>query len=120
MPKIVSLEDLHTIKESAKVEFAARAEGKTRIVVGLGTCGIAAGARDILHALMEELQKNSPAEVTIETTGCAGTCRLEPIVSVIRDGAVPVVYVNVKPSDAARIVSGHIVNGQVVQDLIAV
>ena len=119
MPKIASLEDLREIKKSAEVELAHRAEGKIRIVVGLGTCGIAAGARDIIKALMEELQKHSSTEITIETTGCAGTCQLEPIVSVIRDGAVPVVYVNVKPSDAARIVS-HTLSGQVVQDLLAV
>ncbi|MDR1874802.1 MAG: (2Fe-2S) ferredoxin domain-containing protein [Synergistaceae bacterium] len=118
MPKITSLADLRKIKESASDQTAARSEGKTRVIVGLGTCGIAAGARVVMQALMEELQKRSLLSVSVETTGCIGMCQNEPLVDVIRDGASRITYGRVKPEDAARIVVDHIVNGQIVQDLV--
>jgi NADP-reducing hydrogenase subunit HndB len=117
MPKIGSLADLRKIKESATDQTAARSEGKTRIIVGLGTCGIAAGARSVMQALMEALQKRSRNDVSIETTGCIGMCQNEPLVDVIKDGT-RITYGRVKPVDAARIVADHIVNGQIVQDLV--
>jgi NADP-reducing hydrogenase subunit HndB len=117
MPKIGSLADLRKIKESATDQTAARSEGKTRIIVGLGTCGIAAGARSVMQALMEALQKRSRNDVSVETTGCIGMCQNEPLVDVIKDGT-RITYGRVKPVDAARIVADHIVNGQIVQDLV--
>jgi len=118
MAKIESLADLRKIKESAAARMAARGEGKTRVIVGLDTCGIAAGARLVMQAIMEELQKQSLPGVTVETTGCIGMCRSEPLVDVIREGAPRITYGRVKPSDAARIVADHIVNGQAVQELL--
>ena len=118
MAKIESLADLRKIKESAAARMAARGEGKTRVIVGLDTCGIAAGARLVMQAIMEELQKQSLPGVTVETTGCIGMCRSEPLVDVIREGAPRITYGRVKPSDAARIVADHIVNGQSVQELL--
>lgn len=118
MPKIGNLADLRKIKESAADQTAARSEGRTRIIVGLGTCGIAAGARTVMQALMEELQKRSLTDVTVETTGCIGMCQEEPLVDVIREGTSRITYGRVKPSDASRIVADHIVNGQIVQDLV--
>lgn len=118
MAKISSLADLRKIKESAADQTAARSEGRTRIIVGLGTCGIAAGAREVMQALMEELQKRSLGSVTVETTGCIGMCQQEPLVDVIREGTSRITYGRVKPSDSARIVVDHIVNGQIVQDLV--
>ena len=118
MPKIGNLADLRKIKESAAEQIAARSEGSTRVIVGLGTCGIAAGARPVMQAFMEELQKRSLFGVTVETTGCAGMCQSEPLVDVIRDKAPRITYGRVKPSDAAGIVADHIVNGRVVQDLV--
>ena len=118
MPKIGNLAELRKIKESASDEIAARNEGKTRVIVGLGTCGISAGARTVMQAIMEELRRRSLPGVTVETTGCIGMCQNEPMVDVIRDGASRISYGKVKPSDAARIVTEHIVNGQIVQDLV--
>ena len=118
MPKITNLADLRKIKETAADQTAARSEGRTRVIVGLGTCGIAAGARAVMQALMEELQKRSLSSVTVETTGCIGMCQSEPLVDVIREGNSRITYGRVKPSDAARIVTDHIVNGQIVQDLL--
>ncbi|MDR3231561.1 MAG: (2Fe-2S) ferredoxin domain-containing protein [Synergistaceae bacterium] len=118
MPKVTSLADLRKIKEAASDQTAARSEGRTRIIVGLGTCGIAAGARTVMQALMEELQKRSLNSVSVETTGCIGMCQNEPLVDVIREGTSRITYGRVKPSDAARIVVDHIVNGQIVQDIV--
>jgi NADP-reducing hydrogenase subunit HndB len=70
-----------------------------------------------MQALMEELQKRALTDVTVETTGCIGMCQAEPLVDVIRGGDARITYGHVKPSDAARIVADHIVNGQIVQDL---
>ena len=118
MAKIGSLADLRKIKEEAAVQLAARGESKTCVIVGLGTCGIAAGARAVMRAFMEELQKRHIIDVTVKTAGCAGMCRSEPLVEVIREGAPRVTYGRVKPSDVARIVADHIVGGKVVQDLL--
>jgi len=118
VPKITNLADLRKIKETAADQTSARSEGRTRVIVGLGTCGIAAGARTVMQALMEELQKRSLSEVTVETTGCIGMCQSEPLVDVIRAGSSRITYGRVKPEDAARIVADHIVNDRIVQDLL--
>jgi len=116
LPKITSLEDLRKIKEQAKDLTSARSGGKTRIIVGMGTCGIAAGARDVMTAILAELDKRGLKEVTVETTGCIGMCQKEPLVDVIRPGEPRITYGNVEPKDAARIVAEHLVNGNVVED----
>jgi NADP-reducing hydrogenase subunit HndB len=116
LPKITSLEDLRKIKEQAKDLTSARSGGKTRIIVGMGTCGIAAGARDVMTAILAELDKRGLKEVTVETTGCIGMCQKEPLVDVIRPGEPRITYGNVEPKDVARIVAEHLVNGNVVED----
>jgi NADP-reducing hydrogenase subunit HndB len=86
----------------------------TRIVVGMATCGIAAGARPVLLAIMDEIKKHDLSDVVVAQTGCIGMCRLEPIVEVYRPGEEKVTYVKVNPSKAIRIVNEHIINGKVV------
>jgi NADP-reducing hydrogenase subunit HndB len=116
LPKITSLEDLRKIKEQAKDLTSARSGGKTRIIVGMGTCGIAAGARDVMTAILAELDKRGLKDVTVETTGCIGMCQKEPLVDIIRPGEPRITYGNVEPKDVARIVAEHLVNGNVVED----
>ena len=116
MPKIRSLEDLRKIKESAKDLTAARSEGKTRIIIGMGTCGIAAGARAVMDAVMAELSKRGLKDVSVETTGCIGMCQQEPLLDVIHAGQPRITYGKVSPEDVARIISDHVVNGKVVED----
>lgn len=87
----------------------------TRIVVGMATCGIAAGARPVLLTIMDEVQKHGLADVAVAQTGCIGMCRLEPIVEVYKPGEEKVTYVLVNPSKAIRIVNEHIMNGKVVE-----
>ncbi len=116
MPRIRNLEDLRKIKESATDLTAARSEGKTRIIIGMGTCGIAAGARAVMNAVMNELAKRDLKDVSVETTGCIGMCQQEPLLDVIHAGQPRITYGKVSPEDVARIVSDHVVNGRVVDD----
>lgn len=88
----------------------------TRIVVGMATCGIAAGARPVLMSLMDEVAKRNLKDVTISQTGCIGVCRLEPIVEVYKPGQEKVTYVKMTPELASKIVTEHVVNDRVVKD----
>ena len=110
-----SLAELQAIKEKMKDKVVLR-EGTnaTRVVVGMATCGIAAGARPVLTAIMEEVSKRNLEHVAVTQTGCIGVCRLEPIVEVMVPGQEKVTYVKVDPKKAAEIVNEHIVNGRVV------
>jgi NADP-reducing hydrogenase subunit HndB len=88
-----------------------------RVVVGMATCGIAAGARPVMNAFVEELAKRKLSDVSVTMTGCIGVCRLEPIVEIFDAEGTKVTYVKMTPEKAARIVSEHLVNGRVCQDL---
>ena len=97
LPKIRNLEDLRKLKEEAKDLTSARSGGKKKLIVGMGTCGIAAGAREVLTAILNELDKRGIKDVAVETTGCIGMCQYEPLVDIIRPGEPRVTYGNVKP-----------------------
>lgn len=114
-----SLDDLKKIKERAQAMTELR-EGneEVRIIVGMGTCGIAAGARDTLAAVMEEIRVRGLRHVVVTQTGCIGMCELEPIVDVVRQGEAKVTYGRVTPEKARQIVASHVVNGQVVKELV--
>ena len=88
----------------------------TRIVVGMATCGIAAGARPVMLAFIEELKKRGIENVTVAQTGCVGMCRLEPMVDVYVKGQEKVTYVHMTPEKVARVVNDHIVNGRPVDE----
>lgn len=112
-----SLADLAKLREEAlkKVNIRGERKGK-RIVVGMATCGIAAGARPVLNALVEEVQKRNLNDVEVAQTGCIGVCRLEPIVEVYDENNEKVTYVEVTPEKAQKIIVDHIVNGQIVKE----
>ena len=114
LPKIRNLEDLRKLKEEAKDLTSARSGGKKKIIVGMGTCGIAAGAREVLTAILNELDKRGSKDVAVETTGCIGMCQYEPLVDIIRPGEPRVTYGNVKPEDVSRIIAEHLINGNIV------
>ena len=110
-----SLEELLAIKEKAQAQIAARdADGNDgiRVVVGMATCGIAAGARPVLKALTEEIAKRSIKNVSVTQTGCIGMCQYEPIVEVFEPGKEKITYVQVDAEKAVKIVTDHIVNGK--------
>jgi len=114
--KIKSLEDLRRIRESSRDLSSARSGGETVIIIGMGTCGIAAGARDILAEVMAELSRRNIDGVAVQTTGCIGMCQDEPLLDVIRGGQ-RVTYGRVKPEDVPTIIAEHVVNGKVVDKL---
>ena len=111
-----SLEDLKKIRENMQNQMNIRHEDaeRTRVVVGMATCGIAAGARPVLNALVEEVAKRNLQHVVVTQTGCIGVCRLEPIVEVFEPGKEKVTYVKMDAEKAKKIVSEHLVNGRVV------
>lgn len=114
-----SLAELEAIRNRIKnqVEVRKDNEGETvRIVVGMATCGIAAGARPVLSALVEEVNKRGLSNVSVAQTGCIGMCRLEPIVEVTVPGKDKVTYVKMTEEKAKKIVADHVVNGNVVTE----
>ena len=88
----------------------------TRVVVGMATCGIAAGARPVMLAFVEELKKRGIENVTVAQTGCVGMCRLEPMVEIYVKDQEKVTYVHLDPDKVARVVGEHIVNGKPVDE----
>ena len=112
-----SIAELEAIRQRTLDQVNLRREHEgTRIVVGMATCGIAAGARPVLLAFMDEISKRKLLDVTVTQTGCIGMCRLEPIVEITCPGKEKVTYVHVKPEMVARIVSEHVVNGNPVEE----
>lgn len=113
-----SLAELTKLRDESLKRVDLRKERKgTRIVVGMATCGIAAGARPVLAALMDEAQKRGLKDVEITQTGCIGVCRLEPLVEVYKEGEDKVTYVELTEEKARRIIAEHIVNGHIVTEL---
>jgi len=115
MPKLKSIEDLQRIREQAKEDFKIRTETGTKIIVGMGTCGIAAGARETMHAILEELQKRE-IDAHVTTVGCIGMCSKEPLVDIEQAGQPRITYCNVHPPMIPRLIEEHLINGSVVQE----
>lgn len=115
--KLTSREELKKYREEAKKQVSARTTENIRIIVGMGTCGIAAGARDVMTAILEEINKRN-LQVTVTQTGCIGMCEQEPLVDVQRPGEERVTYGKVTPADAARIIVGHVMHGNIVEDIV--
>ena len=108
-----TLEELMALRDAAKANMTTRDDSSEviRIVVGMATCGIAAGARPIMAKFVEETAKRGLTNVTVAQTGCIGMCRFEPIAEVIVPGKEKVTYVQLTEEKVARIVADHIVNG---------
>ncbi|MBR2951390.1 MAG: (2Fe-2S) ferredoxin domain-containing protein [Clostridia bacterium] len=113
-----SLAELSAIREKMKGKIALR-EGSsdTRIVVGMATCGIAAGARPVLNAFVEEINNAGlVGDVTVTQTGCIGICQYEPVVEIYAPGKEKVTYVKMTPEKAREVVEKHIKNGVVISE----
>ncbi|MEG1560021.1 MAG: (2Fe-2S) ferredoxin domain-containing protein [Clostridia bacterium] len=112
-----TLAELEAIRKKTLDTIGFRKENDgTRIVVGMATCGIAAGARPVLVAFMDEVTSRGLQNVVVAQTGCIGVCRLEPIVEVYKPGEEKVTYVKVTPDMVGRIITEHIVNNNVVTE----
>ena len=113
-----TLEELMALRDAAKANLTARDDSTeiTRVVVGMATCGIAAGARPVMNKFVEEITKRNIQHVTVAQTGCIGMCRFEPIAEVLVPGKEKVTYVQLTEEKVARIVVDHLVNGNPVAE----
>ena len=114
-----SIEELMAIRDKTRKNMTVRedtGDSKIRVVVGMATCGIAAGARPVLNAFVDEIAKRDVKGVSVQQTGCIGMCQYEPIVEVTEPGKEKVTYVKMTPEKAVRDVNDHIVNGNPVAE----
>ena len=116
MPKL-SLEDLKTIREKARASRNLGKDGsfRAKVTVHMGTCGIAAGAREIMNTFMQEIESRDIGDVNLTTSGCAGLCSHEPMATVELAGKIPVKYIDLDPDKAREIFQEHVVGQQPVR-----
>ena len=119
MPTIKSIEDLKRIREEAlKKQEIKSSSGQKKIIVGMGTCGIAAGARVTMKAILEKIEKDNLSGIVVTQTGCIGICEMEPIVQIQIGDSPKVTYGKVTKDIAERIIDEHVLAGQVVKDYV--
>ena len=114
---MINIQDLHSIKKK-NIERVNQGPTRktTRIIVGMATCGIAAGADPVYEAIIDEVNKLGLRNVIVVKTGCIGVCRLEPIVEVIKPGEEKVTYVKMSPYKGRRVVASHVLTGAIIDD----
>lgn len=113
-----SLAELQALRDKARSQMNVREtdDNAIRVLVGMATCGIAAGARPVLTTMVDEVAKRGLQNVTVTQTGCIGICQYEPVVEVLVPGQEKVTYVKMTPEKAVRVINDHIVNGNVVNE----
>lgn len=117
MPKL-TIEDLKKIKEEHKATFTLREGGyRAKVTIHMGTCGIAAGARKVMEALLDEIAKNNVTDIIVTTSGCAGLCSKEPMATVEIINEAPVKYCYLNDEKIRKIFKEHLMGGKVVEDL---
>ena len=115
MPKLTSLDDLKRVREEAQRDIKVRLQTGTTITVGMGTCGIAAGARETMHAILDELQKRQ-IDAHVVTVGCIGLCASEPLVDIEQAGGTRISYGNIGPERVPHLIEEHLINNKVVEE----
>ncbi len=113
MPKLKSLDELRQLRTQLQQEIKTRTETNTTIIIGMGTCGIAAGAREVMQAFLNELSARQ-IDAHVVTTGCIGMCSKEPLVDIQQGDGPRITYGNVHPDMVPRIIEEHIIQGNVV------
>ncbi len=111
-----SIADIKAIRDKMQSQIVVRdkdTNDETRIIVGMATCGISAGARPVFNTLMDEVAKRQLKNVKVVRTGCLGMCRLEPIVEVLQPGQDKITYCRVTPAKAKEIIEKHIIGGNI-------
>ena len=112
-----SIKDLEAIRQRTLAEVNLRNDRHgIRVVVGMGTCGISAGARPVMMEFVEEIKRRGVQDAMVTQTGCIGVCRLEPMVEVYMPGQEKVTYVKMKPDMVPTVVEQHLVHHNVVTD----
>jgi NADP-reducing hydrogenase subunit HndB len=115
MPKIMTLEDFKKLREDARRDIRIRSQTGTKIIIGMGTCGIAAGARETMHAILEELNKRR-IDAHVTTVGCIGMCAFEPLVDIEQAGGSRITYGKIHPENVPRLIEEHLIQGRVIED----
>ncbi|MFC1691914.1 ferredoxin [Candidatus Latescibacterota bacterium] len=116
MPKI-KIEDLDKISERIRKTTVLReGAGRAKITVHMGTCGISAGARQIMSTLIDEIDKRDIKDIILTTSGCAGLCSKEPMATVELSGKAPVKYVDLTPEKTVKIFTEHVLGGKIVNE----
>jgi NADP-reducing hydrogenase subunit HndB len=115
MPKLKSIEELRKLREQAQQELTIRQSTGTTITVGMGTCGIAAGARETMQAILREIDSRG-IDARVATVGCIGMCSKEPLVDIDQAGKPRVTYANIHPDMVPRLIEEHLVHGNVVAE----
>jgi len=117
MPNVKSLDDLKRLRDEALEKRKVKsASGQAQVIVAMGTCGIAAGARDAMKAILDTIESESLTGISVTQTGCIGLCEREPIVQVVIGDQPKVTYGKVTPEIARRIMNEHVVKGNIVAD----
>lgn len=111
-----TVEDLKRLREQLQANNQIRQATGTQIIVGMGTCGIAAGAREVLAAILDEIAKRHIQDVNVTQTGCIGMCEKEVLVDIVREGQPRISYGKVTPDFIPTLISEHVVNGHIVDD----
>lgn len=113
----LTVEDLQKIKERArKITLLREGAGRAKVTVHMGTCGIAAGARNIVDSLMALMDEQGVTDVILTTSGCAGLCSREPMATVELVGEAPVKYADLTEAKICRVFAEHVIGGQVVSE----
>jgi NADP-reducing hydrogenase subunit HndB len=115
MSKLMSIDDFRKLQEDSRRSIRMRTKTGTRIIVGMGTCGIAAGARQTLQAIVTELQRRE-IDAHVTTVGCIGMCASEPLVDIEQAEGDRITYGPVKPDMIPRLIEEHLINGRVVPE----
>jgi NADP-reducing hydrogenase subunit HndB len=115
MPKLKSLDDLRRLREQVSEEISTRKETGTTIIVGMGTCGIAAGARETMRTILNELRERD-IDAHVATVGCIGMCASEPLVDIEQAGKPRITYGNITGDKVPRLIEEHLVNGNIVEE----
>jgi NADP-reducing hydrogenase subunit HndB len=113
-----SLEELKALRDKLQGDMSLRedGDGKTKVLVGMATCGIAAGARPVLTEFVEQVAGRGLRNVQVGQTGCIGICQYEPVVEVLAPGKEKVTYVNMSQDKVAKVVNDHLVGGNIVKE----
>ena len=120
MSNKLTLDALRNLRAQKQKELSKRdpSNKDIQVIVGMGTCGIAAGAKDTFAAILDALDKKNISNVLVRQTGCMGLCHSEPTVEVIAPGMPPVIYGNVTAEASRKIIEDHVAGGKLVDDMI--
>jgi NADP-reducing hydrogenase subunit HndB len=119
MTTVKSLEDLKKLREAALEKRALKtASGGAQVIVAMGTCGIAAGARETMKAILDTIEAENLSGISVSQTGCIGLCEKEPIVQVLIGDQPKVTYGKVNPEIAKRIMNEHVTGGKPVAEYV--